>query len=85
MHTVCTPCNLCRPTATYVHVGCRDESEQMSAAAQSEIDKRSGSVGEAEQGVLDHLGHRWMNPVLAAGDVGRGLLKAHRLDQRLNQ
>ncbi len=48
-------------------------------------DKYSGSVGEAEQGVLDHLGHRWVNPVLAAGYVGRGLGKAHCLNERLDQ
>ena len=85
MHTVYTPCNLCRPTAAYVHVGCRDESEKISAAAQSERIKRNDSVGEAEQGLLDHLGHRRVNPVLAACYVGRGLFEAHRLNQWLNQ
>ena len=48
-------------------------------------DKRNDSVGETEQGLLDHLGHRRVNPVLAACYVGRGLLEAHRLNQWLNQ
>ena len=42
-------------------------------------------VAEANQGVLDHFGHRRVNPVLAAGDLRRRLLEAHRLDQRLYQ
>jgi hypothetical protein len=48
-------------------------------------DKRNDSVGETEQGLLDHLGHRRVNPVLAACNVRRGLLEAHRLNQWLNQ
>jgi hypothetical protein len=42
-------------------------------------------VAEANQGVLDHFGHCGVDPVLAAGDLRRRLLKAHCLDQRLNQ
>jgi hypothetical protein len=47
--------------------------------------KRSRLVAEANQGVLDHFGHRRVDPVLAAGDLRRRLLETHRLDQRLNQ
>ena len=84
MHTVYTPCNLWRPTAAYVHVGCRDESENERSGSVG-ADKRNDSVGETEQGLLDHLGHRRVNPVLAACYVGRGLLEAHRLNQWLDQ
>jgi hypothetical protein len=58
------------------------EDERSGSVGEEEC---SGSVGEAEQGVLDHFGHRWVNPVLAAGYVGRGLGKTHRLNQRLDQ
>ena len=42
-------------------------------------------VVEHQQGVLDHLGHRRMDPVLTARHVPRGQSEAHRLDQRLDQ
>jgi hypothetical protein len=42
-------------------------------------------VAKAYQRVLDHFGHCGVDPVLAAGDLRRWLLEAHRLDQRLNQ
>jgi hypothetical protein len=46
----------------------------------------SGSpVARVQQGVLDHLGERGVDPVLAAGHVDRALTEAHRLDQRLDQ
>ena len=43
------------------------------------------SVGEPEKGVLDHFGHRRVDPVLASRHLWRRLFKAHGLDQRLDQ
>src|SRR4051795_6282537 len=40
---------------------------------------------ETQQGVLDDLGERRMDPVLAPGHLAHTEAEAHRLDQRLDQ
>ena len=65
----------------------RRRRRRIPSAMRKQCKKRGSSrlVAEAHQRVLDYFGHCGVDPVLAAGDLRRWLLEAHRLDQRLNQ
>ena len=65
--------------------GASNQTQAMREQCKNTADRGGCLVAEANQGVLDHFGHRRVNPVLAAGDVRCRLLETHRLDQRLNQ
>ena len=63
--------------------GASNQTQRDARAVQEKGSSRL--VAEGYQRVLDYFGHCGVDPVLAAGDLRRWLLEAHRLDQRLNQ